>query len=235
MSTGQAADRDKFCIQVYAARPGWVKGIVGFRDARFLFERVLAVAPRVVVEVGTASGMSTAILAHALELSGQGRLFTYDLRERFYEDETRLVGDAAREMVPPEVLERITFRNPAVAIDAGREHKAVDFAFIDGNHRHPWPALDLLALLDALPPGAEVALHDINLPIRYPGSAWGAKWLYDELDVEKRADERSEMPDIGSVTIPTDKDDLREQLLRTVHAHEWESDVRDEALLALLG
>jgi hypothetical protein len=73
--------------------------------------------------------------------------------------------------------------------------------FIDANHKHLWPTLDLLAALPCLRAGATVPLHDINnLPVTHPQFAgWGVKHLFDDLDVEKQAGENERIPNIGTI------------------------------------
>jgi predicted O-methyltransferase YrrM len=237
-STQEYADR------LYARRPDWVQGHISHFDARYLLDRTLNSGARLVVEIGTASGVSTAFLCRALEAAASGgaiqddfEIWTYDLKERFYADESRAVGDATREMLTPEQLERIVFRNPvtAAAVADDFEPDSLAFVFVDANHRHPWPALDLLALLDVVRPGAEIVLHDINLPVRRPEQAdWGAKYLFDELDVKKALDTNDPMPNVGSVWIPDDKAALRAQLRAIVDAHDWEASVWDEVTSRLL-
>lgn len=233
------------CEVVHARRPEWARaGSVSVDDAQFLFARVIVARVETVVELGTASGVSTAILCHALDtahrtgkISSGYRVLSYDQRDTFYLDPSRAVGDAAREMLDPVLVSHIEFRHPATAITL-REHHApgeIGMLFIDANHSHPWPVLDLLATLELLRPGAEVIFHDINLPLVSPEfNVWGAKHLFDDLDVKKHAALMPDPPNIGSVIIPVDKASLREQLLAIVHAHEWEADVPEGVTAALL-
>jgi predicted O-methyltransferase YrrM len=197
-----------------------------------------------VIEIGTAAGVSTAILCDALatahrsgELGADYRVISYDVRDTFYLDPSRAVGDAVHEMLDPELVAHIEFRHPATALTL-REHHApneLSMLFIDADHRHPWPALDLLATLDLLRPGAEVVLHDINLPIIAPQYAdWGAKHVFDELSAKKYADLTEDPPNVGSLIVPEDKGSLREQLVAIVDAHEWEVEVPDEMRAELL-
>lgn len=222
------------CDGLYHTRPPWVAGTISHFDARYLFWRARLAEPAVPVEIGTASGVSTAILrtalsAHAAADGGSPvTLFTYDVNPRFFADNDKETGDAARAMLDPEQLEQIVFRNPATALDVSREHlgDSVDFLFLDADHRHPWPTLDILTVLDVLRPGAEIVLHDIDLPSRTAGpSDWGAKWLFDGLTVPKAVDRGDPVPNIGSCWVPTRKEELREQLVRILYEHPWDADV----------
>lgn len=237
------ADHAAICDAVYAARPSWVAGTISHPDARYLFGRVVGLRSGPVIEVGTASGVSTAVIATALDVAWRSdpdgprrKLFTYDISPEFYADHSHRTGDAAREIVDGHVLAQISFRNGSAAtLTADHGVDSVDFLFLDANHKHPMPAIDLLAAIDSLRPGAEVVLHDINLPQIAPAFAdWGAKHVFDGLDLEKRADPDSELPNIGSVFVPDDKDDLRDGLLEIIYAHPWEIDVAPSYLAGMI-
>lgn len=235
---------DEYSDRLYHRRPSWVSGIVSHFDARYLFSRALGSGADVLFEIGTASGVSTAFLCSALDVASRaGRIgahytvWSYDVSTTFYADQSRLVGDATREMLSPDHLGHICFRNPGTSLSVADEfgQDSMSFLFLDANHRHPWPALDLLATLDCLHPGAEAVLHDINLPVREPGSCdRGAKYLFDDLDAEKLVDTADPTPNIGSVWIPADKAGFREQLLGIVSNHEWEAEPWDAVTSRLL-
>ncbi len=221
--------------ELHRSAPGWASGYISYSDAHYLYACAIEAESAIAVEIGTASGVSTAIICDALniaheagEIGSDFEVRSYDLRERFYCDESRRTGDAVREMLPAELLSHVTFHNPATASSAAAdlEPDTLGLAFVDADHRHPWPTLDMLALLPCLRPRARIIFHDINLPLLdVENPDWGAKWLYDGLDVEKDADAGVSTPNIGSVRIPADKADLRAQLLEIVQRHEWETDV----------
>jgi predicted O-methyltransferase YrrM len=234
---------DMVADEFYNRRPAWVQGDIGPLDARFLFRTALEVGVDTVVEIGTATGISTGLLCFAFDVarivglgSADYQVSSYDISPHFYADPSRRVGDAAREILSDELLAHIDFRNPAGALDANRDfgRDGVRFAFIDADHRHPWPTLDFLAMLDCLRPGATVVLHDINLPIVLPQwQDWGAKYLFDGLTIEKRVAAYEPVPNIGSVTVPADKQALRQQLLGILAAHPWQTQVPDDYLARL--
>jgi predicted O-methyltransferase YrrM len=236
---------DSFCDSFYAKQPPWARGAsISHHDARFLFRKALEAGTETAVEIGTASGFSTGVLCLAMSLASEAgligpdyRVISYDISPRFYMDRTRPVGDAAREQLPPELARHLEFRHPLMSLDVAREHgeNGIEFLFIDADHRHPWPAFDLLATIDTLAPGATVLIHDINLPVLHPEFPHrGAKYLFDGLDVEKDVPRDAGIPNIGSIRIPEDKAPLRARLREIVFAHEWETDVLPE-YLALVG
>jgi predicted O-methyltransferase YrrM len=231
--------------EIHARRPEWARGgSISRNDAQFLFERVTATRCSNVVEIGTAAGVSTAVLcfclsvAHGPEQPSNGfGVVSYDQSATYYVDRSKPVGCAIHEMLPRELLQHVEFRNPATAINL-REHHApdsIDLLFIDASHKHPWPTLDLLATLDLVRPGGEVILHDINLPLIAPEFPdWGVKHLFDGLDLPKLTDQASDPPNIGSVTIPREREPVREQLLHIVDVHEWQTELADEVTAPLL-
>lgn len=243
----------------WRAVPRWVTGQIAPWEAMFLEAVIRREKPSLVLEIGTASGYSTAVLCRALAAAAQSaggdpayRVVSYDIDERFYADSSKQVGDAAREMLDDGLLAHVEFRNPCIAADAARDfgEGEMPLVFIDANHRHPWPVLDLLAVTDIVRPGGVVVLHDINLPLLSasgtdPASAaWGAHWLFENLDLEKEVSSNPfevssleyplGVPNIGSVRMPKDKQRLRRQLLEIIHAHPWETDVPDGVLARLL-
>ena len=238
-------DPDQYSDRLYATRPQWASGYISHHDARFLFRNLLEAAPPIVVEVGTASGISTAFLCHGARVAaaekGNGSDFevrSYDINTHFYADQEKRVGDATREMLAEELLDHVSFHAPATAATVREQHEpdSLGFAFIDASHKHPWPVLDLLAMLVCLQPGAQVLLHDINLPqIVEENKVFGAQLLYESLDVEKEADDGAPIPNIGRITIPADKAKLREELLALLDEHEWETEPHPEQVRVALG
>ena len=219
---------------VYDRRPAWAKGSISRSDARFLFDRAVQGSGDAIVEIGTASGVSSAVLCAAAEQRATAcTVVSYDISPTYYGDRRRRTGSAALEMLSEGQLSHLKLRNPATALDVCDDYleDSLGFAFIDAAHKHPWPALDLLAILPALQPGAEVALHDINLPLINPDwQAWGVKYLFDELDLDKHVDVTSETPNIGSIVVPEDKVSLRQQAIETIAAHDHEVEAPEETL-----
>lgn len=230
---------------VYGRRPAWVEGTVSFADAKFLSARVAEAAVDDVVEIGSASGVSTAIICATLadahdtgKIGPDYRVTAYDVSKRFYANADYATGAAVEDMVSPELREHVRFRLPGRAIDVRDDFgpDTLEFAFIDASHSHPWPALDLLALIPCLRPGAEVAMHDINLPVVYSEfPVWGSKWLFDALDVEKHTDPANDPPNIGSIIVPADKAGLERRVREILDEHEWEEEVSEKLVRAVLG
>jgi predicted O-methyltransferase YrrM len=158
-------------------------------DLAFLHMCLSAVRPGTVVEIGTATGLSTGALAdmQAGLLGAPGHVRTYDLRDRLWFDESRevgcLIGDVLGED-QVEIASGITSLTGTISAYAAEDLAAgtVDFAFVDANHQHPWPILDTLMLLPAMRSGALIAHHDLQLYLNSENNVGqGPKILFDQL------------------------------------------------------
>jgi len=179
----------------------------------FLVELVRVEDPTTVVEVGVAAGTSSAALLFALDLCPPGRdrrLYSVDVRPTCYFDPRRKVGSAVAEMYPHHqarwILEtRVGVRTatPVIAPVA-----PIDLAFVDANHHHPYPLLDVLHLAPAMRAGAWIALHDIELPRLYPEfQSHGPMWLFEAWPGAKVHGE-GDAENIGVIQVPADVRDL---------------------------
>ncbi|MDX9910343.1 MAG: class I SAM-dependent methyltransferase [Phycisphaerales bacterium] len=129
-----------------------------------LSEAIRILRPARVVEIGVASGASSAVMLHAMRAHAiDGRIDAFDIHHQCYWDRSRAVGSAVEEMVP-DMADRFTLHKGDSRL--AREtlaHGSIDLAFIDGDHAHPSATLDLLNLAPLLRPGAWVLLHDVLL------------------------------------------------------------------------
>lgn len=222
----------------YAA-PKWANGFVNFRDALLLWDIIEAVKPTCAVEIGTASGVSTAAIIAAIDhfssrndAKQKSIVSTFDIVSQCYFDATRPVGAAVQQVVP-DLAHRVHIYSGMTAIDAAKCFNIgkIDFAFIDGDHRHPAPTLDVLALLYALKPGAFVALHDIELSAvgeSVGNPTWdvvtGAEQLFKRWPFEKiqPSNDNPVLNNIGAIRMPTNPADAA-QFLLTLLCEPWET------------
>lgn len=148
------------------AVPGWVQGRISLVEAAVLDLFVRVLRPEVIVEVGVASGVSSAALLSSLSslgASSTARLHSYDIMTHCYFDGDRAVGEATGKMVPSLVKDQRLVRGGARTASDELPARSVRLAFIDANHGHPAPTADLIDLAPCLAPGAWVVLHDVHL------------------------------------------------------------------------
>jgi predicted O-methyltransferase YrrM len=194
-------------------------GGIGSRDYFFLTALVSILAPRRVIEIGTLTGFSTAIIAAAIyrqhgDSSGI-TVETVDSHTHCSIDNTRPIGFEIAELIPDLVS--------TVRVHTGRESDVVrdlatpgefGLAFIDADHRHPWPLLDVLRLAPYIQRGGWILLHDIQLGTygeaeRHAGkqleggTPFGAEWLFERWPFRKIRSFH-----IGAVELPPRKDAL---------------------------
>lgn len=227
---------------VFNRKPVGIKGSISAWEARFLHATILEKKPEVCLEIGTGAGISSAIMANALSIlkavyGGERRLHSVDCNEFCWFDKTKPVGFFLGEFAP-ELTEYVTFWKKPSAFEVHDilAPKSVGLVFIDANHKHPWPSLDLLATLPYLTEDAVVVLHDINLAANMPDFAEsnGAKYLFDGVPLEKATcagQGADKLPNIGAFTLNgTGNAALADRIRTIVGAHEWEAKVDDATL-----
>jgi predicted O-methyltransferase YrrM len=194
-------------------------GGIGSRDYFFLTCLVSILAPRRVIEIGTLTGFSTAIIAAAIHRqhgAAEGiTVETIDSHTRCSIDQTRPIGFEIPELIPD--------LTSTVRVHTGRESDLVrelgapgefGLAFIDADHRHPWPLLDVLRLAPYLDSGGWILLHDIQLGTYgkeereagrtlEAGTPYGAEWLFERWPFRKIRSFH-----IGAIELPARHDAL---------------------------
>ena len=196
-------------------------GGIGSRDYFFLTCLVSILAPRRVIEIGTLTGFSSAIIAAAIHRqhgaglsSGRGAITveTIDSQTHCIIDKKRPIGFEIPDLIPDLVS--------SVRIHTGRESDFVreiaapgefGLAFIDADHRHPWPLLDVLRLAPYIESGGWILLHDIQLGTYGQaereagkelegGTPFGAEWLFERWPFRKIRSFH-----IGAIELPQEK------------------------------
>jgi hypothetical protein len=210
--------------------PAWVQGGVTREDAMFLVDVIDAVRPRRVLEVGTCAGVSTAMMLHALRWcgipdehpDGAPAIISYDLEPVLYFDPGRPIGAAIGALVQDH--ERgIALRRGTARDAAHRERTRPDLVFIDADHRHPFPAMDLAELLPLIRPGTWVVLHDINMPVLaewFMGTCGGPRKRWEQLGPKhlfdcwagKKSAASAGWGNIGALLVPDDPEVIRRSL-----------------------
>jgi predicted O-methyltransferase YrrM len=193
-------------------------GTIDSSDYLFLTAFTSLLAPFRVVEIGTLTGFSAAIIAAALHRrhgsAGLTRVDTIDTRRQCLIDETQLTGFELEELIP-EIAASVSVHAPydsRIAAQLARRDE-LDLAFIDADHQHPRPLLDLIRLAPYLRGDSWVILHDIQLYTRSEavpeearlkwGAPAGAEWLFARWPFRKIRG-----GNIGAVQLPEDKSQI---------------------------
>jgi glycosyltransferase involved in cell wall biosynthesis/predicted O-methyltransferase YrrM len=188
--------------------PKWTAGHISSGDAVFLAEMIAAHEPQAVVEIGVASGASSAAILHALDQLPQpeGRvLHSCDVRATCYFNDAYETGRACAEMYPsPRAHWSRDWASDAARLRRRLGPGSVDLTFIDANHSHPFPLLDLLHVTAFAKPGSWVVLHDIELPLKHPQyQIYGPRWLFQQWPFNK-VKGVGKWTSIGAVQLPPD-------------------------------
>jgi predicted O-methyltransferase YrrM len=207
-------------IEGYAGRAGTIH--VG--DCLFLTAFVSVLAPTRAIEIGTFGGFSAAVVAAAIrwQYPGQKKVLveTIDRNTHSLLEPDKPVGFLLRDMFPA-LADAVRIHVPAdsgiVRKFAGRDE--IEFAFVDADHQHPRPLLDLVRLGPFLRPGAWVVFHDVRLGTHTAetgdleslafGAPFGAEWFFQKWPFRKISG-----GNIGAVQIPADKNAMVAPALR---------------------
>jgi predicted O-methyltransferase YrrM len=194
-------------------------GRIEVSDSLFLTAVVSILAPPRVVEIGTLGGFSAAIIAATLRRQhgeeGAARVDTIDNSAKCLIDETRSTGFEIIESFPELApMIRLHLPHDSSIVSELAERDELEIVFIDANHRHPMPLLDLLRLAPYMKPGGWILLHDTRLgtmgreaskdaqPSRWV-TPYGAEWLFDYWPFRKISG-----GNIGAIQLPNDKSAL---------------------------
>ena len=195
-------------------------GAIGMGDLLFLHAFVSVLAPDRVGEIGTLSGFSAAVIAEAVAQHQRPEsksvvVDTIDLSQRCLTDQTKPVGFEIPRLVP-----RLSSR---IRVHPGKDARhleqiarpgELELVFIDADHQHPRPTLDLIRVSRFVRPGGWVLVHDIELGslaerMRAAGVAVehgapsGAQWLFEAWPFEKITG-----GNIGALRLPSNVRDL---------------------------
>lgn len=204
------------------------RGHISFSDANFIDQIIRERKPTNSVEVGVASGCSSAAILNAIIDSSNGKLFSFDIMKNCYFSEDLPVGYAVKEMNPFLSNNWHLYKEKS-AVDAAKiiRESIVDFAFIDGNHYHPWPILDFIALLPLLRNDSCIVFHDISASIANRFNIFGPKIFFDNWPYQKFSHDN-----IGFVYMPENKELAKDYCLETLK-EPWQVQVNKEYLHSL--
>lgn len=192
--------------------------------------------PKRFLEIGTASGFSTGVIARMLEAHGGRAITSIDLDTQFFGDTDKESGFLARAIYQGDKVE-IKLHTKVTAFDLEALGGPWDMAFVDANHQHPWPVLDTLALAPHLNNSRIVIHHDLQLFRRFKAfRGVGPRLLFNEVpDAYRQASaangwnifalDLNMPPDIfeevakNALSLPwTDRPPIRSHMLKRIEA-----------------
>lgn len=214
--------------------PAWVTGGISDADADFLAELIARTRPRTVLEIGVGAGTSSAVILEALDRLPEPAdrvLYSVDILERCYFNKAYATGAAAEVMYSaPACQWRRRIPSDARRIRAELVPWEIDFVFIDGDHRNPWPLLDVLHIAAWARPEAWIVLHDIALARLMPQfQSHGAQWLFERWPGLAVAGVGA-AENIGAVRLPENLADLVPAALELVTRKPLEANLEPDAI-----
>ena len=196
-------------------RPRSHQGAIGTHDSLFLSAFASILAPPRVVELGTLTGFSAALLAAVLARRcgpDSAGVDTIDARTECLIDETKPTGFEIPELIPDlTTLVRVHAPHDSSHVRQLARRDELELIFIDANHCHPYPLLDLLRAAPFVRGGGWVILHDIQLGSAGSDSPFGAEWLFQRYPGPKISG-----GNIGAVQLPADTSTLIPFALRLI-------------------
>ena len=138
-----------------------------------------------VVELGTNLGLTSYFLLKT-GVNKYGKDFKF---HSFDLDNSSAIGSVVFENSAEEYKQRFILHKGMSFSDycAGNENiyeqNKIDLAFVDAQHTHPGPILDVIYLLPFMKKGGLIAFHDIN--VRLTPDDWGACYVFDAFKGEK--------------------------------------------------
>lgn len=146
-------------------------------DHAFLCGMIKKAKPKKIVEIGVADGGTTGVIMNALRIMGlESELFSVDLCERFYRDNTKVTGyeyERIKELIGGKSKQTFLL-GKTIAAQIEKIGKGIDFVIIDTTHKLPGEVLDFLTVLPYLTDNATVILHDVN--VNYLWGAYGKNY-----------------------------------------------------------
>lgn len=216
---------------IIAKKPKWVSRQISDVDASYITKELLKVGAKSALEIGSASGFSSAVIYGALQENDpkSAMMRCFDLSPKCYYDAKHSTGDALWEIhgKKANVKYKTGVTSGDITPDMLEGAPLFDFLFIDANHRNPWAALDLLSLARFVKPGGLIGLDDVVMMYSSKfRDCNGARDLYRCWKTTKWR--YSEAPNIGFVVRGSDEV-VASSVLACLNV-DWDLFIEDEQL-----
>nr|WP_246455852.1 class I SAM-dependent methyltransferase [Sulfitobacter aestuariivivens] len=165
-------------------KPGY--GSVAMTEVFFIDALINTFQPQSFLEVGTASGLSTGLIARSMEANGGGQLTSLDYDDTFFGDTTKPNG-----FLFPDIYKGASVRTELLKFKTSPDllalNRTFDMAFVDANHQHPWPTIDMMCIWPYLTGPKIMVHHDLNLFLKQEQAIGiGPKYVYDQFGDARR-------------------------------------------------
>jgi hypothetical protein len=190
-------------------------------DNSFICGVIEKIKPKKIVEIGVASGFTSAVILDALEeYSSNYKLYSLDLNKQYYRNQSEPTGYVSglykkKEPLLSGIHEIVTGKYAPESIEIiGAD---IDLLIIDTVHTLPGEILDFVAFYPYLSNNAFIVLHDIMLnhsSLVVPNRSYATKVLFDVVKADKYLNlESSDNPTIPNIAAFQINDDTKESIL----------------------
>lgn len=187
-------------------KPGY--GAVAPSELAFIQRLITQHKPDSFVEVGMASGLSTGFIATFLEEQGGSTLLSLDHDDTFFGDKTKPNGFLVPEIYTGDKV-RVDLVKFKTALNVHEFDQSFDMAFVDANHQHPWPAIDMMALYPKMSGPRIMIHHDLRLFMKQDVMfGIGPKYLFDQFRDRQRIRSRANGGNIFAVRLDMAQDEF---------------------------
>lgn len=176
-------------------------------EAIFLINSMEQTKPKNTIEIGCATGFSTLLLTKASHIASFGNIYSVDALSHYYGIPDKQVGFVCDDFLNTEEKKLVNIFHPHTSFDIPDllPDQKFEFAFIDGCHEHPWPTLDMIAILPFMTDESCIVHHDLNLYKRKRCMKdLGPKFIFDQFDRFEKTTITCDNPNIFSIKISGD-------------------------------
>ncbi|MGN1154361.1 MAG: class I SAM-dependent methyltransferase [Candidatus Gastranaerophilaceae bacterium] len=137
-------------------------------ECKFLYDSIMEVKPKKILEVGVSSGASSSLILEAVKNNSDAKLYSVDLIDNYYKNHTKKTGFLVKEKFKEHLEKYKLYTNGTIADFIEEIGNGIDFVFLDSSHGIPGEVLDFITILPYCKEGAVFVIHDINIQLVHP-------------------------------------------------------------------